>query len=185
MRGRIAERFESREDHYDWRARIRELLVTFDEEPVYLEALLASRWFPSDRAKHITSLAEVKGRGGRPFVEVLLDSVENSEGESAVRGTRFEGAVGLLLSSTPGFEVDSARKTTDEQTDLVVCYAPEPESGPQSQDHFLPWISYGSAGLFGFGFDGGKPSSKLWECGNLARLARFPRSCGKRGKPAF
>src|SRR5882724_11041320 len=28
-------------------------------------------------------------------------------------------------------------------------------------------------------------SSELWECGNLAVLARFPRSCGKRGKPVF
>src|SRR5450432_85541 len=25
----------------------------------------------------------------------------------------------------------------------------------------------------------------LWECGNLAARARFPRSCGKGGNPAF
>jgi hypothetical protein len=28
-------------------------------------------------------------------------------------------------------------------------------------------------------------SSELWECGNLAGFARFPRSGGKRGNPAF
>jgi hypothetical protein len=27
--------------------------------------------------------------------------------------------------------------------------------------------------------------TERWECGNLARFARFPRDGGKRGKPAF
>src|ERR1035441_7776988 len=37
-----------------------------------------------------------------------------------------------------------------------------------------------------FGFPLSHPGhARLWECGNLAPLARFPRGCGKRGKAAF
>src|SRR5438093_5984507 len=36
---------------------------------------------------------------------------------------------------------------------------------------------------FDFQFDQKQP--ELWKCGNLAALARFPRSCGKGGKPAL
>ena len=58
---------------------------------------------------------------------MLLDAVE-SPGHAwpTANGARLEAAAGLLISSTPGFEVDSGAKTTDEQVDLVVVFTPEP-----------------------------------------------------------
>src|SRR5436309_5012478 len=95
------------------------------QQPLYLESFLAGGWFES-HAKHIYRLAEVSGVQGKPFVEVLLDSVEHPETATTTAiGTRFEAAAGLVLSSTPGFEVDSARVTPDEQIDLVVRYTPD------------------------------------------------------------
>jgi hypothetical protein len=124
----ILERFESYHEQFDWRGRIRKDLTRFKKtKPIYLEALLASRWFTKKYTKHITNLTEVERRGGRPFEEVLLDSVENPQGASSTTtGARFETAAGIMLSATPGFEVDSARITTDEQIDLVLYYVPEP-----------------------------------------------------------
>jgi hypothetical protein len=124
----LLEQFESREEHDSWREKIREELSSCDESvPLYLEAVLARRWFSKSYAKHIMSLAEVRGRRGIPFVEVLIDSVTNSKEASAVTsGARFEMATALLLSATPGFEVDSARKTSDEQIDFVVGYRVDP-----------------------------------------------------------
>jgi hypothetical protein len=103
-------------------------LASFDYQPVYVESALVGRWFTDAYLNRITAIATLEGRGGRPFVEVLLDAVENPPNGTpdAVTGTRFEAAAGLLLSSTPGFEVDSARKRADEQIDLVVCHTPEP-----------------------------------------------------------
>lgn len=123
----ILERFESHHQQCLWRNTLRRQLTSFDNKPVYLESYLASRWFTETYAKHITSLAEIKHDGGKPFVEVLLDAVENANDASdTTTGARFEAASGLLLSATPGFEVDSERKRTDEQIDLVVYYLPEP-----------------------------------------------------------
>lgn len=121
----ILERFESHEQHYLWRNGLRSQLPSFDNKPVYLESLLASRWFTETYAKHITSLAEIKHSCGKPFIEVLLDSVETPN-DASDTGPRFEAAAGLLLSATPGFEVDSARKRSDEQIDLVLYYLSEP-----------------------------------------------------------
>ena len=104
---------------------------------MYLEALLVSRWFSEAYSKHITNLGKVEDQGGKPFGEVLLDAVENPKGASdTTTAARFEAAAGILLSATPGFEVDSARRKPDEQVDLVVYYTPEPlaqiglEAGP-------------------------------------------------------
>jgi hypothetical protein len=123
----LVERTESREKHYAWRQSVGALLGVSHDKPIYLESLLASQWFSESRSKHITELSNVIGNRRRPFVEVLLDSVENpNDTPPAVTGTRFEAAVGLILSSTPGFEVDKARQRTDEQVDLVVNHTAEP-----------------------------------------------------------
>ena len=47
-------------------------------------------------------------------------------------------------------------------------------------------LSHGPQFLFQ-SFDSGHTHepSELWKCGSLAFCARFPRSCGKGGKPAF
>ena len=125
----ILERFESYREQFDWRARIRKNLTRFKKkEPVYLESFLATRWLTTTYTRHISNLAEIEGRHGKPFAEVLLDSVETppKKASATATGTRFEAATGILISATPGFEVDSGRKTTDEQIDLVVYYSPEP-----------------------------------------------------------
>jgi hypothetical protein len=123
----ILERFESQNQHGNWRSRIRSDLTSFwDDKPVYLESFLASRWFSDTYAKHITNLANVEDNDGKPFVEVLLNSVETpNDASDTTTGARFEAAAGILLSATPGFQVDSGRKTTDEQIDLVVYYVPD------------------------------------------------------------
>ena len=134
----MLEQFESRDQQKIYRDRIRNELKSFgNNEPVYLEALLVSRWFSEAYSKHITNLGKVEDQGGKPFGEVLLDAVENPKGASdTTTGARFEAAAGILLSATPGFEVDSARRKPDEQVDLVVYYTPEPlaqiglEAGP-------------------------------------------------------
>jgi hypothetical protein len=124
----MLEQFESHEQQEAWREKIRnDLNATSTDNPLYVEAFQASRWFSEAYSKHFTNFAEVIPHRGRPFVEVLLDAVEDGpKGKDTTTGARFEAAGGLLLSSTPGFEVDSARKTTDEQIDLVVVHTPEP-----------------------------------------------------------
>jgi hypothetical protein len=123
----MLEQFESHRQQQAWREKIRSNLKQIPaDKPLYLESFLASRWFSDDYAQQFNTLAEVERRGGRPFVEVLLDAVEHPDGASpTTTGARFEAAAGLLLSATPGFEVDSARRTTDEQVDLVVIYTPD------------------------------------------------------------
>ena len=123
----MLERFESQDQQDEWRETIRERLRALgNDKPIYLESLLASRWFTEAYAKHITNLAAVQDNCGKPFVEVLLDAVEKSrDASNTTTGTRFEAAAGILLSATPGFEVDSGRRKTDEQVDLVVSYVPE------------------------------------------------------------
>jgi hypothetical protein len=96
------------------------------DTPLYLESFLAARWFSDTYSQHFKDLAEVVKHGAKPFVEVLLDAVENPGAASpTTTGARFEAAAGLLVSATPGFEVDSARRTTEEQVDFVVVYTPE------------------------------------------------------------
>jgi hypothetical protein len=119
--------FESHHQQQAWRDKLRHDLKSIStKKPRYLESFLASRWFSDAYAKHFVNLSEVNKHGGKPFVEVLLDAVMKApKRRNTTTGTRFEAAAGLLLSSTPGFEVDSARKTSDEQVDLVVVYTPE------------------------------------------------------------
>lgn len=123
----MLEQFESQDRQNAYRNRVRKELKPFGKrEPVYLEALLVSRWFSEAYSRHITCLGKVEDFGGKPFVEVLLDAVESPKGApNTVTGTRLEAAAGLLLSATPGFEVDSARRQPDEQVDLVVSYTPD------------------------------------------------------------
>jgi len=122
----LLEQFESNAPQQKWRGRVRTAMQQYAKgTPLHLEAFVAAGWFES-HAKHIYEVAEVKGKYGKPFAEVLLDAVENSAAvNSTATGTQFEAASGLLLASTPGFEVDSARKTADEQIDLVVRYVPD------------------------------------------------------------
>lgn len=123
----MLEQFESHKEHFSWRERVRvNLKAAAPNQPRYLEPYQAGRWFSEEYAKHFLNLDAVEDHGGRPFAEILLDAVEKPDGAATTTtGARFEAAAGLLLSSTPGFEVDSARKTTDEQVDLVVVYTPE------------------------------------------------------------
>ena len=123
----ILERFESTHQQYRWRDSLRMQMRDFNNRPVYLEAFLASRWFTDEYAQYIKEFAEMKSQCGKPFIEVLLDAVKSpNNAHATATGTRFEAVAGLLLSATPGFEVDSGRKTTDEQIDLVIYYLPEP-----------------------------------------------------------
>jgi hypothetical protein len=126
----MLEQFESHHQQQSWREKIRtDLKAVTADKPLYLESFLASRWFSDTYAQLFSNLAEVNAHNGKPFVEVLLDAVESApKGKDTTTGARFEAAAGLLLSSTPGFEVDSARRTTDEQVDLVVVHTPEPWS---------------------------------------------------------
>lgn len=124
----LLERHESTARQQAWRDSVRTALVEYaktDDKPVYLEAFVAGQWFES-HADHIYKFVAVKEHAGKPFTEVLLDTVEsNEEHNYTTVGTVFEAVTGLLLASTPGFEVDSARKTADEQIDLVVHYVPD------------------------------------------------------------
>ncbi|MBM3498043.1 MAG: hypothetical protein FJX74_05170 [Armatimonadetes bacterium] len=130
----IAQRYESYGKHYEWRGEVATWLSGFGpHEPIYLEAALARRWFSSDTAARLDQLARVRTGKARPFVEVLLRRAAASKAPAAVRGTCFEAAAGLLLSSTPGFGVHEARSASHEQVDLVVRYQPE-HLGPVGLD---------------------------------------------------
>jgi len=59
-----------------------------------------------------------------PFPDVLFQMIADPATEQ--KGKLFEAATALLFSATPGFEVRSARKTTDEQIDFVVGYERDP-----------------------------------------------------------
>lgn len=123
----MLEQFESRQHQRAWRNKVESDLTAYTtKRPLYLEAFLASRWFSETYSKHIKSLARIRTTRWKPFVEALLDAVENpGNASTTTTGVRFEAATGLLISATPGFEVDSARSTSDEQVDLVVVYTPE------------------------------------------------------------
>ncbi len=122
----MLEQFESGRKHATWRDCVGTNLQQFNlDEPVFLEALASAPWFGS-RAHMILDLAKVPSGTVRPFCEILLDAVESQkEGPWTIPGTRFEAAVGLLLDTTPGFQVDSGRQVSDKQIDLVVRYSPD------------------------------------------------------------
>src|SRR5260370_18922676 len=104
------------------------------KEPRYLEASLLMRWFGEAYWNLFLDAARVAGRQGSPFPDVLFDMIALPATEQ--KGKLFEAAAALLFSATPGFEVRSARKTTDEQIAFVVRYERDPltvlplESGP-------------------------------------------------------
>jgi hypothetical protein len=117
----ILEAYESIENHDRWRDTVRGRLGAIPtNEPRYLEAFLLMRWFGAAYWDLFISHSVITGRPGQPFADVLLDLVETPGTGQA--GKLFEAAAALLFSSTPGFEVRSARRTTDEQIDLVVQY---------------------------------------------------------------
>lgn len=122
----LLEPYESANLHTEWRQSVRSIVHKRPNTPFHLEPFIAARWFAKEMCKAVYSLAQIERGDRRSFVAKLLDSV-NRPGTTpyGVIGTRFEAAAGLLLSSTPGFEVRSSRQTTDEQTDLVVNYAPD------------------------------------------------------------
>jgi len=123
----MLEQFESYSALRRWRDSVTHTLTSISQaQPRYLEPLVVGRWFTDAYFKHVFELSDVKEGGGQPFIEVLLDAVGDPNGATSTKtGTRLEAAAGLALSITPGFEVDSARKTTDEQIDLVVRYTPD------------------------------------------------------------
>ena len=124
----MLQQFESDSANRAWREKLRNDVQSIPaDKPLYAEPFLAARWFSDTYAKHFGDLNDPIVHEGKPFAEVLLDAVENPSDAASVRtGTRFEAAAGLQISSTPGFEVDSARETTEEQVDLVVVFTPEP-----------------------------------------------------------
>lgn len=122
----MLEQFQSEKQQQNWRQWVREAAGRFPQSsPLYLEAFLAAQWFGSN-GRHVLDLAPLPAENAISFPEVLLAAVEaQSEPPWLAAGTRFEAAAGLLLSQTPGFEVDSSRKTSDEQIDLVVRFVPD------------------------------------------------------------
>lgn len=123
----LMERFESDVQHNDWRAKVRAKNVTIPtDEPRYLEPFLLMRWFGAAYWDLFLNAGRVVGRQGMPFPDVLLEMVKDPQ--SNQRGKLFEAAAALLFSATPGFEVRSARKTSngDEQIDFVVRYEHDP-----------------------------------------------------------
>jgi hypothetical protein len=121
----IMEGYESGENHDRWRQSVREKLSAIpNSEPRYLEPFLLMRWFGPAYWDLFLSGSQVVGRRGLPFSDVLLDLIEQPATKQ--KGKLFEAAVALLFSATPGFEVRSARRSNDEQIDLVVRYERDP-----------------------------------------------------------
>jgi hypothetical protein len=118
----IMEAYESKERQDLWRAQVRKRMPK--NGPRYLEPFLLMRWFGPAYWNLFINASKVEGRRGLPFAEVLLDMIEAPGTKQ--KGKLFEAATALLVSATPGFEVRSARKTTDEQVDLVVRYERDP-----------------------------------------------------------
>src|SRR5262249_45135781 len=108
----LLESFESAEQHDGWRSRVRQAMNDYGtSDPLYLEPFLAGGWSYSHAANVLTFAYVIKS-AQKPFIEVLLDKVVKPTGlTSTTRGTLFEAASGLLLDRTPGFEVESARKS--------------------------------------------------------------------------
>lgn len=123
----ILGRYESYDSIERWRSTVREKLTMLrvgqgEATPFHVEALLPQRWF-DQRADQVLELAKVAA--GVPFPDLLLDAVvaDQFKKKPKVQGTLLEAAVGLLLGRTPGFRVHSSRRTSDEETDLVVSYS--------------------------------------------------------------
>ena len=121
----IMEAFESDLLHNRWRDRVRNRNGGIPtDEPRYLEAFLLMRWFGEAYWNLFLDAARVAGGQGLPFPDVLFQMIADPVTEQ--KGKLFEAASALLFSATPGFEVRSARKTTDEQIDFVVRYERDP-----------------------------------------------------------
>lgn len=121
----IMEAFESDLLHNCWRGRVRGRNGGIPTtEPRYLEAFLLMRWFGEAYWDLFLNAARVVGRQGMPFPDVLFREI--ADPATNQKGKLFEAAVALLFSATPGFEVRSARRTTDEQIDFVVRYERDP-----------------------------------------------------------
>lgn len=67
------------------------------------------RWFGDAYWDLFLNAAQVVGRHGVPFPDVLFQMIADPATEQ--KGKLFEAATALLFSATPGFEVRSARKT--------------------------------------------------------------------------
>ncbi|MGA3124802.1 MAG: hypothetical protein ABSF69_28985 [Polyangiaceae bacterium] len=91
------------------------------EAPLHPEAFLAAPWF-GKRGDAVLDLARpIKGQA---FVERLLDHLASSGTTMNTTdvGTVFEAAAGLVLSTTPGFEVRSTVNDAASQTDLLLSH---------------------------------------------------------------
>jgi hypothetical protein len=121
----IMEAFESDLTHNRWRDRVRVGSSGIPPvEPLYLEAFLLMRWFGDAYWDLFLNAARVADRQGMPFPDVLFQMI--ADPATSQKGKLFEAASALLFSATPGFEVRSARRTTDEQVDFVVRYEHDP-----------------------------------------------------------
>jgi hypothetical protein len=119
----IIEAFESEQRHNEWRRWVRARNAAIPTaEPRYLEAFLLMRWFGEAYWDLFLNAARVAGRQGMPFPDVLFQMIADPATDKNDKGKLFEAASALLFSATPGFEVRSARKTTDQQIDFVVRY---------------------------------------------------------------
>src|SRR5262249_23206260 len=97
----MLEQFESHQQQRAWREKIENDLKSIPtDKPWYLESFLAARWFSEPYAQHFMNRAGWKS-------------------------TEAGHSLKCCSIATPGFEVDSARKTTEEQVDLVVIHTPE------------------------------------------------------------
>jgi hypothetical protein len=87
--------------------------------PLYPEAFLATSWF-GQRGDVLLDVAPPAK--GQAFVDRLLDHLESNASTMTTTdvGTLFEAAAGLVLSTTPGFEVRSTVQDPASQTDLLV-----------------------------------------------------------------
>jgi hypothetical protein len=91
------------------------------EAPLHPEAFLAAPWF-GKRGDAVLDLA--RPARGQAFVERLLDHLASNAAAMNTTdiGTVFEAAAGLVLSTTPGFEVRSTVNDAASQTDLLLSY---------------------------------------------------------------
>lgn len=114
--------FESRREIEQWCQKLRRQFRVKEKikKPVHVEAGLAARWFYEQRGKKILALSKVKKQGPPHFLGLLLE-----ESKSDKQGVLFEACVGLIISSTPGFEVRYAFSEPDEQVDLLVNHKSE------------------------------------------------------------
>lgn len=119
----LVEQFESFDEHAQFRKVVELQMKTFKSNRLHLEAFLAARWFEGKHRDSVLDCAPLNDRE-TSFIDKLLAKASNS-GVTAKQGTLFEAAAGLVLSTTPGFTIDSAREETDSQIDLVFRFQPD------------------------------------------------------------